>query len=210
MGLPSKEENILKLFFNEPTKHWHFTEILKKARISRPQANNWLKKFQKEQIITHIDPPERFPYFRTAFENSSYIHKKRLFSLQELYKSGLLSHLHSLKKAKIVVIFGSFVRSDWHSESDIDILIYGDPKGLNTTAHSKKLHREIQTHIYTNKNQLKKIRSGLIKNVIEGYFVKGGVQELLEYHDEKKNRSAKRDLRKMHIRRHHKIQRKNR
>jgi len=33
MGKPSKESQVLELFFNEPTKHWHFTDIVKTSKV---------------------------------------------------------------------------------------------------------------------------------------------------------------------------------
>ena len=51
----SKEENILRLFFNESSKHWHFEEILRESRISRDKLNKWLKKFLHEKLIKKID-----------------------------------------------------------------------------------------------------------------------------------------------------------
>ena len=41
----SKEDNMLKLFFNSPTKEWHFEEILKQAKITRSKGAGWLKVF---------------------------------------------------------------------------------------------------------------------------------------------------------------------
>ena len=34
MGITPKYERVLELFFNEGTKHWHFSEIVKEAKIS--------------------------------------------------------------------------------------------------------------------------------------------------------------------------------
>ncbi len=52
--MASKEDFVLELFYNEPTKHWHFEDILKTAKISRPQAAAWLKKFEKEGLAKRV------------------------------------------------------------------------------------------------------------------------------------------------------------
>ena len=35
MGKPSKESRIIELFFNEPSKHWHFKDIVRQGRSVR-------------------------------------------------------------------------------------------------------------------------------------------------------------------------------
>jgi len=179
MNKKSKKENILELFFNEPSKEWHFTEITKKADISKQQCNKWLKRFRKEKLIIHENPKGKMPYFKANFKGSNYKNKKRIYALEKLYRTGFLEHLEKLDKAKTIIIFGSFARSDWYKDSDIDLFIYGSAKGLKTGKYWRKLHRSIQPHIFKNKKEIRKIRSGLIKNVMDGFLVKGSMNELI-------------------------------
>jgi len=178
MGLPSKEEIMLKLFFNEPSKQWHFKDIVTKAKISKQQANKWLKRFEKEKLIIHKKPMEKMPYFQANFEHLNYKNKKKIYALNRMYDTGLLKRLQSLEKSKAVVIFGSFAKSDWHTGSDIDVFILGNPKDLRYGTLWQG--REVQVHAFKTKKDLKKIKSGLMQNVINGYFVKGDVQDLVE------------------------------
>lgn len=179
MGIESKENRVLELFFNEGTKHWHFKDIVKKSRISQDRANYWLKKMMKHRLIRHIKPKKKMPYFIADFYSPEYKNRKKLFALELLYKSGLLNHLEKLEKAKAVVIFGSFSRSDWYSESDIDVFILGEIKDLEIGRFETILKREIQIHEFRDKKEIKSICSGLIHNVINGYFVKGQVHDLV-------------------------------
>lgn len=171
----SKEENILNLFFEYPSKHWHFEDILKEAKISRPQANLWLKKFIKEELIKKLKPKNKNPYYVSDFESPNYRNKKRLFALEKLDNSGFFRHLLKLEKAKTIILFGSLSRWDWYKDSDIDLFIYGNPEGLKIVDYELKLHREIQLFICQNKNELKKLGLGLIKNIISGYKIKGNL-----------------------------------
>ena len=77
-----------------------------------------------------------------------------------------------------MVIFGSFARSDWHTGSDIDVFILGNPEGLKYGTLWQG--REVQVHAFKTKKDLKQIRSGLMHNVINGFFVKGDIQDLVE------------------------------
>lgn len=173
--MASKEEKILELFFEEPTKHWHFENIMKTAKVSRAKAGKWLKKLAKERIIRHIKPEGKMPYFQGDFESPAYRSRKRLFSLSMLQTSGFLSHLMSLPKAKTVIIFGSFVRADWYKDSDIDVFIYGSDEGLDIQKYRSTLRREIQVFAAESVMDLEKFGPGLLRNILEGIIVKGKI-----------------------------------
>jgi len=163
---------VLGLFFNQPTKHWHFEKIIGATDISRPQATYWLKKFIKENLIKRIKPRGKMPYYIGNYEHPNYQTKKRLFALQKMDTSGFLNHLITLP-AQTVIIFGSFSRWDWYQDSDIDVFIFGKDTGLEQGLYELKLHRDIQVFTAKNKNDLKKFKPGLLRNILEGYRVKG-------------------------------------
>ena len=177
MGLPSKEEKIIELFFNDSSRHWHFKEIIKEAKISEDRANYWLKQLLKEKLVKHINPRGKMPYFIANFEHPNYKNRKKIFAFNKLYKSGFLSHLYALKNAKAIIIFGSFSRSDWNKKSDIDLFIYGDPKGLNIGRYELALHRDIQLFASKDIRELKKMGDGLMRNIISGNIIKGEIGE---------------------------------
>ena len=174
MPLPSKEENVLELFFNSP-KHWHFEELLEKSGLSRGRLNSWLHKFLKENIIVRVKEKGKMPYYTSNFGQPAYTNKKRLYALNTFYKTGFLNHLQSLTHAKTIIIFGSMARSDWYKESDIDIFIYGDDDALEQGTYERKLHREIQIFTAKTKSDLKKYDHGLLTNIANGYIVKGNL-----------------------------------
>lgn len=173
--MESKEESVIELFFDNPTREWHFEEVIKEARIARSKADNWLKKFINEGLVRRIKKEGKMPYYISNYSSSRYKNKKKAFALNQLYKCGLLDHLDSLQNAKAIIIFGSFSRSDWYKESDIDIFIYGDPEGLKIASYETKLHRNIQLFICQNKKELEKFGSGLLRNIVTGNIVKGNL-----------------------------------
>ena len=173
--MKSKEDNLLELFFNNPSREWHFEEILKEADITRSKATKWLKSFVNEGLIRKVKEKGKMPYYIGNYDSPSYQNKKRIYALNSLYKSGFLNHLTSLKKASAVMLFGSFTRWDWHKNSDIDLFIYGDPEGLKIGEYETKLHRDIQVFACKNKNELNKLGVGLIRNIIKGDIIKGDI-----------------------------------
>jgi len=173
--MKSKENNILELFFNYPTKEWHFEEIVRESKIARSKADSWLKKLLKQKLIKRIKKKGKMPYYISNYESSDYKNNKKLFGLKKLYESGFLNHLESLEKAKTVIVFGSFARSDWYKNSDIDVFIYGNPEGLKLVNYELKLQRDIQPFICQNKKELSKFGNGLIRNIIKGNIIKGNL-----------------------------------
>jgi predicted nucleotidyltransferase len=170
-----KQDNILELFFNTP-KHWHFEELRNKAKISRPQLAQWLRIFEKEDIIKRIKQKGKMPYY-VGSNTSTFRNKKKLFAKEQLQKSGLLDHLASLEKAKVVILFGSFSQWDWYDNSDIDIFIYGDDNEFEQGKYELKIKREIQVHSAKDSKSLKR-KNRLLPYIISGDFIKGSIQDL--------------------------------
>jgi len=171
----SKEENIIELFYNEPTRQWHFEEILKKAKISRPQADSWLKKFLKENLIKRIKPKKKMPYYLANYENPNYQSKKKIFALMQMEKIGFLAHLTEMQKDSTIILFGSMARWDWHKESDIDLFVYGDASGLKLGRYELRLGREVQLFECKTPEELGKFSNGLLKNIIKGNIITGNL-----------------------------------
>jgi len=174
----SKEMEVIELFFNNPTKQWHFEEIVKEADLTRSKTDKWLKRFAKQGAIKRIKERGKMPYYISNHTSSQYQNQKRVFALNKLYNSGFLNHLCSLKKARTVILFGSFASWDWYQESDIDIFIYGDPEGLKLGRYELKLRRDIQVFACKNIKELTKFGKGLIRNIIKGDIIKGDIQFL--------------------------------
>ncbi len=171
----SKKDKIIELFFQNPTREWHFEEIVKHAGIARSKADVWIKKSIREGLVKKVKKKGEMPYYISNYESPEYKGSKRLFAFSKLYESGFLSHLYSLPKARTIILFGSFSRSDWYKESDIDLFIYGDPEGLRIVDYELKLKKDIQLFICQNNADLKKMGIGLIRNIIKGNLVKGNL-----------------------------------
>lgn len=179
MGSPSKEENVLQLILeSSPLKEWHFGEIVAEAEVTKAVANKWLRKYVKDGLLKRVKSRGRFPYFTARGNNPVYHSWKRLYALEKLHKSGLMRHLLLLKNARTVVIFGSFAKGDWYKDSDIDVFIYGSAEGLDKSFYESKLKRSIEVHEFESRKELKEVKTGLLANVLNGYLVKGRVQDI--------------------------------
>ncbi len=180
MPSESKEDKVLQLILeNSPLKEWHFEEIVREAHVTRAVANKWLKKYIEEGLLTKLKPKGKFPYFTVGMNNLHYLSQKKLYALNQIYKSGLIEYLLKLEKAKTTIIFGSMIKGDWYKDSDIDLFIFGNLPDLKLKVYEDKLHRKIEVHHFENKEDLREVKTGLVKNVIDGYVVKGHVQDIV-------------------------------
>lgn len=177
MAVPSKEEQILSLIFeNSPLRQWHFEEFVRNTDMTRAAINKWLKRYQKDGLVKKIKERNKFPYFTAGNKNPVYQSRKRIFMLNKLHESGLIRDLLNLN-AKTVIIFGSIAKGDWYKDSDIDIFIFGSAKVLEKHKYELKLKRNIELHIFENKKEIEEIKTGLINNIINGFIIKGGIQD---------------------------------
>ena len=86
----------------------------------------------------------------------------------------------SLKTAKTIILFGSIIKGDWYKDSDIDLFIFGDISDFDKNFYELKLRKRIEVHVFQNKKEIKEVRTGLIQNIINGYVLKGRVQDFAE------------------------------
>ena len=181
MASPSKEENVLKLILeNSPLKEWHFEELVKEAKVTKVVANKWLKKYVNEGLLKKVEEKGKFPYFTAGNNNPVYYSQKRIYALEQLHKSGLIPKLLSIKNAKTIILFGSIIRGDWYKDSDIDIFVFGDLSDFDKNIYEVKLGKHIELHIFQDKHEIQEVKTGLIKNIINGYIIKGQIQDIAE------------------------------
>ena len=181
MATPSKEENVLKLILeNSPLKEWHFEEMGREAKVTKLAVNKWLKKYVSEGLLRYTKEKGKFPYYTVGTNNPIYYSLKRVYALEQFHKSGLIPKLLSLKTAKTIILFGSMIQGDWYKDSDIDIFIFGDILDFDKTVYELKLRKKIELHIFQNKKEIEEVKTGLIRNIINGYIIKGRIQDIAE------------------------------
>lgn len=164
-----------ELFYDHPSKHWHFEQLRQESGLSRAQTNEWIQKLRKDNLVVRTKPRGKMPYYTANYHHQHYQNGKRLYALQQLYHSGFLDYITSLERAETVVLFGSFSRSDWYKESDIDIFVYGDIEHLRLGPYLSKLHREVQLFTGKTEEDLQKMGPALLRNIIKGITLKGAI-----------------------------------
>ena len=181
MASPSKEDDYLwAILGNSPLKHWHFEELLRETGMSRAALNKWLKRSRAEELLKRVKPKGHFPFFTAGPDNPVYQSKKKLFLLDKINEIGLIEDLLRSENVKVAIIFGSAARGDWYHDSDIDLFILGDISGIDIIRHERKLKREIEVHVFESRDEIRAMRSGLLKNIANGDLVKGRISDIAE------------------------------
>ncbi|MEK6922113.1 MAG: hypothetical protein AABX82_09545 [Nanoarchaeota archaeon] len=57
---------------------------------------------------------------------------------------------------------------------------YGNDTGFDKKIYEAKIERRIEIHLFQNKKELQEVKTGLLKNIINGYVIKGEIQDIAE------------------------------
>ena len=79
-----------------------------------------------------------------------------------------------------ILLFGSASSGNINKDSDIDIFVLGDISNFDKIKYELKLNKNIELHTFQNRKEIDEIKTGLIKNIINGYVIKGQIQDIVE------------------------------
>lgn len=153
---------LLELLLNNPSQRFYQREISQRTGLPIQAVQRELKKLTDIGLVTSFSEGNRI-YYRI---NRNYYIFKELKSI--FYKSlGLAEALkrafESQRKIYFAFIFGSVARGSEKPDSDIDLFVLGDlsARALNDLIFpvSEKMGREINQHLYSRQEYLRKVKS---------------------------------------------------
>ncbi|PIN78070.1 hypothetical protein COV15_00205 [Candidatus Woesearchaeota archaeon CG10_big_fil_rev_8_21_14_0_10_34_12] len=170
-----KELNILRVFFEYPSREFNVREIARILKIAPATASSQLKKFVKAGILK--ERKERMlNLYKADLESFQYIILKKFYIVLKIKESGLIEELNKFYLKPTIVLFGSASKGTDIEESDVDLLIISEKTKEfsdlgKLTLIEKKLKRKIQLFIVKNIKELK--NEHLINNVLNGTILQG-------------------------------------
>jgi len=170
-----KNLNILKLFFEEPTKEFNVREVARILKISPATASKELKNLEKKGVLK--ERKERLlNLYKANLEDSLYRDTKIFYNLRKIKDSGLLKELNRFYLKPTIVLFGSCAHGIDTETSDFDLLIVSEKtkEFPNIKKFEKKIKRRIQLFIVKDIKDLK--NEHLINNVLNGITVQGKIK----------------------------------
>ena len=163
--------NILKPFFEDCYREISVREYSREMKISPPTASKMLKEYEKEGLL-NMREERRYILFRANRES------KVLMDLSRVYWSTRLKvvveYLNKELNYPTIILFGSLIKLETKSDSDIDIAIIGSDKEKSLKSFEKNLKREIQILYFRSFRAIK--NEELLKNIINGYVLSGRIE----------------------------------
>ncbi len=162
--------HLLKVFFDNPTESFRLRELSRLSKISPPSVMNYLKEFEKKQLIEKYEK-RGIPFYKANRDNENFKHYKKLSILYELNEAGLVNYLWEKLAPEAIILYGSFSKGESIENSDLDIFIVGKYKEIDINAYEKKLGYNVHLMGDELKNTSKEFRNNLANGIIlKGYL----------------------------------------
>lgn len=168
-------QKIILMFVYNPDKEYYINEIAKSVMTSSGTAQRELEKLVFSGILRK-EKKANLAYFRVNGENPLFGDIKNIVEKTIGIESILRKELALNKKIKFAFLFGSYVKGDFGSMSDIDIYVIGGIKEKELYRAVKKaektINREISYHISTEEEFKKNLRKSFFhKEILNNYLL---------------------------------------
>jgi len=167
-----KNVNILKLFFERPSRRFNVREVARLVKISPATASKKLRSLAKAGILKQ-ERERMLLFYRANLESDLYQDMKLFYNIRKIRESGLLDELNKFYFKPTVVLFGSASKGLDTESSDLDLLILSEKKvGFpQKEKFEKKLGKSLQLFVF---KTIKKIKNKeLINSIINGVVLQG-------------------------------------
>jgi predicted nucleotidyltransferase len=181
---------IFEVLFNYPEKEFSLSDLAEVAGVAKGNIGKILDTLYKDGII-EIEKLSKIWRIRANQKSQIFLRLKIIHNLISIYQSyfgdtNFIDFLNEhFKNPKSIIIFGSFIKGEDISSSDIDIAIEADDLKGYKTVHlteivDKNLRKEvmkfeefigrkIQIHLFNRKN----IDLNLFNNIANGIVLSG-------------------------------------
>ncbi|MBW2981605.1 nucleotidyltransferase domain-containing protein [Candidatus Woesearchaeota archaeon] len=170
-----KKLNILRIFFEEPSREFNVRETARILKISPATASKELKDLVKKGLLK--ERKERIlNLYKSNLENDFYKDLKIFYNIRKIKDSKLIEELNQYYLKPAIVLFGSASRGEDTETSDFDLLIISEGKKEFTEKDKfeKKINRKLQLFVVKKIKELK--NEHLINNILNGITIQGKVK----------------------------------
>lgn len=167
--------DILRIFFEEPSKEFNVREVARILKISPATASKELKELAKKNYLK--ERKERiFILYKANLESDDYRDLKLYYNIRKLRESGLIDALNRFYLKPTIVLFGSAIHGLDTETSDFDLLIISEKtkEFPDIKKFEKKINRKLQLLVVKNVKELK--NEHLINNVLNGIVMQGKIK----------------------------------
>ena len=159
--------NDLAIFFEDCYNELGVREYSRTKWISPPTASALLRESEKEGLLLLKKEKKKLSY-RANRENLLFIDISKAYWRQKLYM--LTKFLSEVSNYESIILFGSLIKGEATTNSDIDIYLNCNFKEIILEKFEKQLKRNIQLHF---KSELK--NESLKKSIQQGLLLYGAM-----------------------------------
>ncbi|MCK4670279.1 MAG: nucleotidyltransferase domain-containing protein [Nanoarchaeota archaeon] len=170
-----KKINILRLFFEEPSREFNVREVARILKISPATASKELKTSVKKEILK--GRKERsLNLYKAKLESDFYRDLKIFYNIRKFKDSELLDALNKFYLKPTIILFGSASRGEDIEDSDFDLFIISEKtkEFPDLKKFEKKLNRKLQLIVAKEVSEFK--NKHLINNVLNGRVLQGKIK----------------------------------
>lgn len=163
--------NKLGPFFEDSYLKVGVREYSRLIKVSPPSASKILKNFEKEGLLKSVEE-KRYLCFYVNPSSKLFIRLHNFYWEIKINNSGLIDYLEKSLVSPLIILFGSFSKSEINANSDIDLAIFtsSNPK-LDVEKFEKKFNRKIQLFLFKNEKEVK--NKNLFRNILNGTRLNG-------------------------------------
>jgi len=184
--LDNVQGKILNLFFSDPTKKYYFREIGQKINKEPSSYQRYLEEFVDDKIFLD-ERRGNMRFFRLNLKHPLYKEIESMISKTLGVEYKLKNLISKLDKVECAFLFGSIAKKNENINSDIDLMIIGEPnqdlliKGISKI--ESEIKREINYHIYNKVELAEKIdkKDSFFVNIFSSPIInlKGDIYEFI-------------------------------
>jgi predicted nucleotidyltransferase len=167
--------NVASVFFDNPEKRFELMGISKTIKLAHTSVKKHLQVLIELKIVLKGFAEfgnKKNPCYYADRRNPEFIHYKKIYNLEKLKQSNVLSLITDKCQPNSIVLFGSFMKGEDSILSDIDLFIESNECLLDLKKYEKKLNRKFQLHfkqVFT--TYPKELKNNIINgNVLYGYL----------------------------------------
>ncbi len=160
---------LLKIFLYNSTEEFRLRELSRLSKISPLSVMNYLKEFEKEELIKSYKK-RGIPFYKAEIDNEKFREYKKISILFEINNTGLIDFLWEELSPKTIILYGSYAKGESVEDSDLDLFVIGKEKKIDISEYENKLG--VKIHLFFEED-VKKINKELKNNLINGIVLKG-------------------------------------
>jgi predicted nucleotidyltransferase len=156
----TNQQELLRIFFTNPDKSF-FMQELGRIMGKKPGVFQRTLNIMEKEGLVRSEYRGHARFFQANKESFLYSEVKSIIAKTLGVQGTLRELVRGFKDVKMALLYGSFAKGEEREDSDIDLLVVGKPQAerellREIPKYEKKLHREINYKLYSEKEYLEK------------------------------------------------------